>query len=59
MPVPDYTAKVPVAKTVAEIEAKLANAKAEAILKEYDKRRDRFCRELSVPGDRHHEFSGK
>ena len=35
MPILDYT-RVPVAKTVAEIEAKLARAKAEAILKEYD-----------------------
>jgi hypothetical protein len=34
MPILDYTTKVPVAKTVAEIEAKLAGAKAEAILKE-------------------------
>ena len=36
MPILDYTTKVPVAKTVAEIEVKLAKAKAEAILKEYD-----------------------
>jgi len=32
----DYTTRVPVARTVAEIEAKLARAKAWAILKEYD-----------------------
>jgi hypothetical protein len=37
MPILDYTTKVPVARTVAEIEAKLARAKAEAILKEYDR----------------------
>jgi len=36
MPILDYTTKVPAAKTVAEIEARLARAKAEAILKEYD-----------------------
>jgi hypothetical protein len=36
MPILDYTTKVPVAKTVAEIEVKLAKAIAEAILKEYD-----------------------
>ena len=36
MPILDYTTKVSVAKTVAEIEDKLAKAKAEAILKEYD-----------------------
>jgi hypothetical protein len=36
MPILDYTTRVPVARTVAEIEAKLAKAKAEAILKEYD-----------------------
>jgi hypothetical protein len=36
MPILDYSTKVSVAKTVAEIESKLAKAKAEAILKEYD-----------------------
>jgi hypothetical protein len=36
MPILDYTTRVPVARTVAEIEARLAKAKAEAILKEYD-----------------------
>jgi hypothetical protein len=36
MPILDYTTKVPVARPVAEIEAKLSKAKAGAILKEYD-----------------------
>ena len=36
MPILDYSTRVPVARTVAEIEAKLARAEAEAILKEYD-----------------------
>ena len=36
MPILDYSTRVPVARTVAEIEGKLAKAKAEAILKEYD-----------------------
>jgi len=36
MPILDYSTRVPVARTVAEIEDKLARAKAEAILKEYD-----------------------
>ena len=36
MPILDYSTRVPVARTVAEIEARLAGAKAEAILKEYD-----------------------
>jgi hypothetical protein len=36
MSILNFTTKVPVARTVAEIEAKLAKAKAEAILKEYE-----------------------
>jgi hypothetical protein len=36
MPILDYTTKVPAAKTVAEIQSKLAKAKAEAILTEYE-----------------------
>jgi len=36
MPILDCSTRVPVARTVAEIEAKLARGKAEAILKEYD-----------------------
>jgi hypothetical protein len=36
MSILNFTTKVPVARTVAEIERKLAKAKAEAILKEYD-----------------------
>jgi hypothetical protein len=36
MSILNYTTKVTVARTVAEIEARLAKAKAEAILKEYE-----------------------
>ena len=36
MPILDYSTKVPVARTVSEIQQKLAKAKAEAILTEYE-----------------------